>query len=355
MMTNQNNGKIDRYPRLLHKNLSLQWVSSQGWFATRGYEIFRSTDEGNSWNKFYRVKRGFFPWCANNAFIAQAGRLGIQNFVQLNSGALLCIADGVMFRSGDKGVSFSPVFSEFTGRRALRMGICQDNLGRIYMGEYFFNRQQQEVRLWRSDDDGLTWFPAHTWPSARIRHIHFVQYDHFKKVIWLGSGDQDHECQISYSTDGGISFQIVGGGSQIWRAGSLLFTKQAVFWATDIGFDHNDQQNYILRLDRKTGEIDKVRPTQGPAYYSTRLADGTLVIGTCVEQANDKNDRAIHLLWSKDLENWNDLRLWAKLKLPNVIGPATITFPLSDSPLDYLLFNVYLTQKYNGSLFEYRL
>jgi hypothetical protein len=342
-------------PQLLHTNLSLQWISANDWYATRGYEIIHSTDEGISWKSIGKIKSGFVSWCAANPLVAQAGRFGIQNLIQLASKAFLCIADGVVYRSDGIGNPFSPVFSDFTGRRPMRMGFCQDNLGRIYLGEYFFNREQKDVRLWRSDDDGLSWFSVHVWPSGKIRHIHFVQFDPYGQTIWLGSGDQDHESQISHSHDGGENFQIIGSGSQLWRAGSLLFTPQAIFWGTDIGIDHNDQSNYIIRYDRGTGEIGKILQTQGPAYYSTQLIDGTQVIGTCVEQANDQNDKFIHLLWTRDLDKWNDMRLWAKLMLPNVFGPAIITFPRSDLPLKHLLFNVYLTQKFNGSLFEYKI
>ena len=342
----------DPHLQLLHRNLTLQWVSSNAWFATKGYEIWDSTDEGKSWNKRSKVKSGIISWCSNNPFIAQAGRLGIQNLIQLKSGTLLCIADGIVFRSVDKGISFAPIFSDFLGRRPLRMGICQDNFGRVYLGEYSFNREKKEIRLWRSDDDALNWFPVHTWPPGEIRHIHFVQYDPFDQTIWLGTGDEDGECRISNSRNGGITFQIVGAGTQLWRAGSLLFTSDAIFWGTDIGVDHNDQLNYIIRLGRNTGDIHKIHPTFGPAYYSTHLIDDKLVIGTCVEQSNDHNDRCLHLIWTKDKDNWDDLRLWPKLRMPPIVGPATITFPLSDSPRKSLLFNVNLTQKYNGSLFE---
>lgn len=341
--------------QLLQRGLTLQWVSSNSWFATKGYEIWFSNDEGKSWNKRSKVKAGIIPWCSTSPFIAQAGRLGIQNLIRLTSGTILCIADGVVFRSTDMGLSFAPIFSDFTGRRPLRMGLCQDNCGRIYLGEYFFNRQREPVHLWRSDDDALNWFLVHTWPSGKIRHIHLIQYDPFDQSVWLGTGDEDGECQLAYSCDGGVSFKIVGAGKQIWRACSLLFTSEAIFWGTDIGEDQHDQPNYVIRLDRRTGEITKIQPTEGPTYYSTHLIDGTLVIGTCVEEANYHNVKRLHLLWTKDENNWNDLRLWPRLMMPGIVGTATITFPLSDAPLKTLLFNVNLTQKYNGSLFELKI
>ena len=343
------------YPQQLqqvHPNLTIQWASNDHYFATRGYEIFFSGDEGKSWQSKGKIRRGILSSAAANPLIAQVGRLGIQSLLQLASKSILCIADGVLYRTDSIEYNFTSVFSEFTGRRPMRMGVCQDNLGRIFFGEYFFNREQKDVHLWRSDDDGFSWFPVQTWRSGKIRHIHFVQFDPYEQVIWVGTGDEDHECQVMYSDDGGENFTVVGIGSQLWRAGSLVFTPQAIYWGTDIGIDHNDQPNKIIRFDRATGKIDIVQPAPGPAYYSVQLKDGTVVIGTCVEQPNANNDEYIHILWSKDLNHWNDLPLYKKIKLPNIFGPAVIAFPLSDAPLNSLVFNLYLTRKFNGSLLQ---
>jgi hypothetical protein len=345
----------EKQVQLIHHKLTLQWVSATGWFATRGYEVWYSNDSGKSWIIKGKLNTGFKSWFSKYPLIAQAGRMGIQNLIQLNSGTVLCVADGVVLRSVDKGTTFLPYFSDFSGSRPLRTGLCQDNFGRIYLGEYFSNRDKDVVRLWRSDDDAVNWFPVYIWPSGEIRHIHFVQYDPYSQKIWLGTGDEDEECRIYNSLDGGVSFHTVGAGTQLWRAGSLLFTSDAIYWGTDIGIDHNDQPNHIMRLDRKTGTIDKIKQIYGPAYYSCQLTSGALVIGSCVEQANHHNDWNVHLLWTKDQDKWYDLRLWPKIMAPKIFGPATISFPLCDSPINYLMFNVNFTKKYNGSLLEIKL
>jgi hypothetical protein len=337
---------------IIHRSLMLQWVSSDIWYATKGYQIWSSVNQGKSWLLLSKLRWDILSSFSTIPFISQAGRLGIYSLLRLNSGTILCIADGKIYRSVDGGTSFNVVFSEFVGRRPLRMGICQDNLGRIYLGEYFFNRHRGSVHLWRSDDDAINWFRVHTWLPGSIRHIHFVLFDPFDQNIWLGTGDDDFECQICYSLDGGYNFHTVGSGSQLWRAGSLMFTGDAVYWGTDIGIDHNDQPNYIMRYDRITGQTIQIQSIPGPAYYSTSLADGTLVIGTCVEQPNNHNDRCPYLLWTNNFRIWNEVKLWPKKSVPKIIGPATITFPLSDSPQKNLLFNTNLTRKFNGSLFE---
>jgi hypothetical protein len=167
--------------QLRHRNLRLHWISSRDWFASRGYEIRHSDDGGVSWTRTHTLKSGWPNWFSRCPFLAQVARLGIHNLICLSSGTLLCVAGGVVFRSTDEGAAFHPVFSEFQGRRPLRTGICQDHIGRIYLGEYWSNDERGAVRLWRSDDDGATWFPVHTWPAGKTRHIHFVQFDPYEK------------------------------------------------------------------------------------------------------------------------------------------------------------------------------
>ena len=342
----------DRRLQIRHHNLTLHWVSPDVWLASRGYQVWSSATEGSPWTCICSLKNGLVAQFARHPFIAQAGRLGIQNLIQLSSGTVICVADGVLYRSTDLG-TFAAVFSDFQGRRPLRMGICQDSLGRICFGEYLVNPERRAIHLWRSEDDAQSWHPVFTWPSGTIAHIHFVQFDPYEQALWVGTGDEDHECQFLWSSDGGVSFDSVGGGTQLWRAGSILFTREAIFWGTDIGIDHNDQSNYIVKLDRKTRSLQKMMRTEGPAYYSTQLTDGTLVVGTCVERANRHNDRCLHLYWTRDQGEWNNLRLWPKMPAPKIIGPATLTFPLSDQPLRRLLFNANGTRsRQNGSLFE---
>ena len=113
------------YPQQLqqvHPNLTIQWASNDHYFATRGYEIFFSGDEGKSWQSKGKIRRGILSSAAANPLIAQVGRLGIQSLLQLASKSILCIADGVLYRTDSIEYNFTSVFSEFTGRRSMRVG-----------------------------------------------------------------------------------------------------------------------------------------------------------------------------------------------------------------------------------------
>jgi photosystem II stability/assembly factor-like uncharacterized protein len=198
--------------RMLNRRLTLHWISPDGWFASRGYEVWHSTSEGRSWVRQGALKNNLVSRLVLHPFIAQASRRGIQNLIQLSSGLILCIADGVLYRSTDLGRSFSAAFSGFQGRRPLRMGISQDSSGRVFLGEYLVNPERKAIQLWRSDDDALSWYPVYTWPDRSIAHIHFAQFDPYEQALWVGTGDGDSECQLLRSSDGGTSFEVVGAG-----------------------------------------------------------------------------------------------------------------------------------------------
>ncbi len=89
-----------------HRNLRLHWVSSRGWFASRGYTVLSSSDEGQSWDTRCTLRTGWAGLCSRHPLLADAGRLGIHNLICLASNALICVADGVVFRSAIREVLF---------------------------------------------------------------------------------------------------------------------------------------------------------------------------------------------------------------------------------------------------------
>jgi hypothetical protein len=340
---------------ILHPNLQLHWVSDTAWYASLGFEIWRSLDQGLTWTRIAMLNKGILGRIARRPFLGHILRLGVYNLLPLKSGTILCVANRKIYRSTDGGSTFTPVFDRFRGRRPLRMGMCEDRHGNVFLGEYWLNKEREPVRLWNSQDDGQTWDAVYTWPAGEIRHIHLVQSDPYDDLLWVATGDQDEECRILCSRDGGASFEKVGGGSQDWRTVSLLFTTGALFWGTDIGIDVPEQENFIYRLDRRTHEIKQLHKIVGPCYYSTKINDEVLILGSAVENINAIHHKCVHLYWSHNEVDWQHLALWEKWPLPGLFGPATITFPLSSSPQSRLLFNVQFVTRNNGSLIEAKL
>jgi hypothetical protein len=68
------------------------------------------------------------------------------------------------------------------------------------------------------------------------------------------------------STDGGMKWDCVGRGEQIWRAIGVAFTEEAIFWGTDSGYDSGQTRNFIVR-------------TVGPAPSKRCSKSSVLVMG----------------------------------------------------------------------------
>ena len=93
-----------------------------------------------------------------------------------------------------------------------------------------------------------------TLKGSEVRHIHFVKYDRFDKTIYMGTGDEDFECKLYKSVNNGDTWEVVGEGSQLWRAIGLCITPEYLIWGTDAG--SVPDKNYILRYNKKTNELE---------------------------------------------------------------------------------------------------
>lgn len=280
-------------------------------WASRGDTLFVSLDEGKSWKKKCSLPYNTMslPYLKRFSILRNLfERPGIDKMKILDSGTVLVFSGKYLWHSTDGGYSFKVVHT--TKYPPLLQGWVERNKD-IFYGEYTWpNRERREVNLWESINDGKNWFIIYTFPAGSIRHIHAVQYDPYADRIWVTTGDNDAESKIMYSEDGAKTFKTIGQGTQEFRPVSLIFTADFVYWGTDCP----DKQNYIFRWDRKTGKREAMQKIDGPAYYSTRLEDGSLVLATTVEKGARQLDASAHL-WFKERnsEKWINIGSWKKI------------------------------------------
>ncbi|MFX0200571.1 MAG: hypothetical protein ACFFCW_31005 [Candidatus Hodarchaeota archaeon] len=288
-------------------NLMMQHISKEAaiW-SVRGHWVYKSFD-GFKFGKAFKVPSGnLISWLGNFRFIrALTGYTELCEVFPLRSGTILAFSGGYIWRSTERGNIFRQVhklrhFGMGHGRGVMPQGMAEDNYGAFYYGEYFRNLDRDPVSVYRSLDDGKNWEVAHRFKAGQIRHIHSLQFDPYTKALWITTGDRDHESMIAYSIDKGVTFQNVGSGSQKWRAVSLLFTEDAVFWGTD----SPHSQNWVYRLDRETHGVQQVCKVGGPIYYSTKLFDGTLILGRTVEGGKGEWDDVVSIWLSKGGKRW---------------------------------------------------
>lgn len=159
--------------------------------------------------------------------------------------------------------------------------------GDCYLGEYPLGHDTTP-RLLRSRDDGWTWEVVREFPD--VRHLHSVQPDPYTGDLWITTGDRDAECRIGRLRDG--EFEVVGGGSQRWRAVELAFTPDTVLWGMDSVYAAD---NHVSKLDRteigrEDPPLETVCTLEGSVFYSAALDVGGqrwVVFSTGVEPGRD--------------------------------------------------------------------
>jgi len=301
------------------RDLIIQEVTSEGIWATRGYNIYFTQNDKYTFRRIGKVPIPLgIPFILKFRIIRQI--LNKQEVLELlinESESIIAFGGGRIFHSSNNGQVFNEVYQLNhygfgKGRGVMPQGYATDTLGNLFWGEYWRNPDRSEVQLLKSNDGGISWEPSIVFSDGEIRHIHAVQYDPFFNALWIATGDLDQECHIMYSTDGGNNFHKIGSGSQKWRACSLIFSQESVYWGMD---GHSDlyPKPLIWRWDRVTMETEEVGKLDSFGFYSTSLSNGTLVLST------DGTNGSASLWYSTNGTNWLQIVSWDR-KIKNHFG-----------------------------------
>lgn len=320
-------------------------------FGLEDHFVYVSDDAGQSFRRLGslpRAKPGLVAWAKDLVARSKPARLirrnfGPSNLVVLRSGTILVFWDRI-YRSEDGGLSFEPVFDfDAEGIFApfgLGEGVAVGPDDLVYFGEYNAARGDVESRIVRGEDDGRTWRVVHTFQTGDIRHVHSIQYDPYRDRYWICTGDRDSQSRLLYTEDNFQSLQLLGGGSQDWRAVSLMITEDYLHW----GSDNDISGSSIFRWSFREQKLEKQKDIGKVSYYSTVLQDGTLVLSTTYEPnspyTRDAKPPASTDIWvSRDGETWDQI-----LSLPYENtgdearkSRAAVGFP-AGRPLDKLFF-----------------
>ncbi len=233
--------------------------------------------------------------------------------------------------------SYGKPLAEFAisrGSRPLRQGL--ESVGNvIFYGDYWNNSKREPVNLYRIDLN--TFNKQIITEFNHIRHIHCVHLDsRDNRYLYIGTGDSDSESGI-YRIDISTGRQeTIVEGAQCFRAVSLIQNNDDLLW----GSDSPSSQNAIYRLnllDQKP--IDKIIDIEGPAYYSTKSADGSLYISTAIE------DRRYHkAIIYRSIDNglsWHKHRSFNKdFWSEKWFGYGVIEFPRGQENISDLCYNL---------------
>ena len=207
-----------------------------------------------------------------------------------------------IFKSTDANLTnFVEVQSMNWSKPYSKHSICENKTGTILWGEYVGSYGWSEPdaptqsKIWRSTDNGATWDNPFSFERNNslniigidyVQHIHYIEYDEFTDLFWVGTGDTDSESTMWTTPDGEVLTLVNRGyledvfgvdNGQYWRSTSMTFHEDCVVWGCD-GFKDG---TWVLRYDRVTEELiitSDVR-TAGYMFFSgvTTLLTGERV------------------------------------------------------------------------------
>lgn len=271
----------------------------------------------------------------------QALRIGIHHLIPLANGNLLVSTKRRTYILNQKGETVN-VFSGYQGNKPGHQGICVAPNGSIFFGEYLLNTNRDKpVNLYRSTDNGLSFQVVKSFPAGDIRHIHFVKWDPYEECLWMGTGDygeNNHENRLYRSTDNGDSWELIGSGSQDWRAIGVTFTPTHLVWGTDAGSCPDTV--HLVRMDRKSRSLEVIEDMEGPCHGCASFADGRVFFSTGVEGGENERDRKARLK-EFDGERTRSLLELKKDLWPLIVQYGVMRFPLNTDASSRVVFTTF--------------
>lgn len=219
---------------------------------------------------------------------------------------LIVVRQGIVYHHDPAEGRLTPTLKLRNCRNALHQSGCVTPEGSFYFGEYGMNPRRSAVPIYRTDDRGRSWRTIFEFRPGEARHVHGCLYDKYEDRIWVCTGDFENENWIVAADREFRQLERIGDGQQHFRACSLFFTEDAVYWIMDSQLE----QNYGFRLDRKTRQVERLQEFPGPVWYVKALSDGYYLAATAQERGPGVTDEFAHLMVSRDLRQWRDLHLF---------------------------------------------
>lgn len=323
--------------RKLIRGRALYTEENRIWIA-QGMTFFAVDYEGKRVTQKYKVGNVKESMIASNRLSRQLLRQGLHHLVPLPNGDVFVTAKKVSYVVGKDG-TVKNTFTGYLGNKPGHQGVCVTPDGTIFFGEYTLNpKRDHDTHLYRSTDGGKTFQIVFTLKKNEVRHIHFIKYDPYENCIWLGTGDEDFENLLLRSFDNGDTWETIGEGSQDWRAIGVCFDENALTWGTDAG--SVPDQNHIIRMNRKTHQIEVIHDAEGPCHGCGSFKDGKVFISTGVEGGENEKDRYARL---KQVDDGTVKTILEKKKdiFPLILQYGVIRFPLGTENTNKVVYTMY--------------
>jgi len=197
------------------------------------------------------------------------------------------VVPGAMVTMAANASEFFPTHVITRGTRPLHIAATPEGI--LYWGEYFDNASREEVHIYASRDQGMSWQVAYTFPKGAIRHVHNIIYDRWQACLWILTGDYGDECRVLRASCDLRQVDVVLQGNQQARAVAAVPTEQGVFFSSDTPLE----ANFIYHLDRQ-GALHKLAPISGSSIYGCRVGR-RVCFSTMVEPSEVNRERFVQV------------------------------------------------------------
>ena len=225
------------------------------------------------------------------------------------------------------------VFRITRGSRPLNLTV--DNSDRVLFGEYGGNPDRHEIFIFISEDGGRKFEVGYKFEPGEIRHVHNILCDPFLGGYWVLVGDYGNEPGIGWMPKDLSKIDWVVRGTQSVRAVGAIVERDYLFYGTDSEIE----QNHIVRLDKKTGDLTFLREIEGSSLFASRFGEVKL-ISTDVEPSNVNRSRNATLYASRDASTWHLVGSYPKDVFQwHLFQYGTVVLPVSDYGISLGMFS----------------
>jgi hypothetical protein len=282
-------------------------------YASRGYTLFRARMSATGIEEDWQHVGVYRPggWRSLTSSSRHSFRLfrdGFHALAALPSGNLVAAVAGAIISLMPGETEFKVSHRVLRGTRPLHLAVAPN--GHIAWGEYFDNRDRDEVHIYVSTDRGAAWHVAHTFPKGAVRHVHNIVYDQWADCFWILTGDNASECKILRASRDFRDVEVILSGSQQTRAVALVPAPNGLYFSSDTPLE----TNHVYGLDRG-GSIRQLTAISSSSIYGCRVGDA-IFFSTMIEPSSVNLSREVRVYGSLDRLQWQELLVWKKDRWP---------------------------------------
>jgi len=195
------------------------------------------------------------------------------------------------------------VLSSYRLKRGSRpLGIAVENGGWVVFGEYGTLPRSESVPVLAARLPDFDFKPVFSFAPGEVKHIHNVVWDRFESCYWVLTGDLNGESGILRLD---ADFRERGWlirGSQLCRAVNVFVREGDLLYGTD----SETAENWIVKVDKRSGEITRIAPIVGSSLHCSILG-GNLLVSAAVEPSVVNLARQCIVYRSTDGEHWEKM------------------------------------------------